>query len=142
MIVRTVIGTGGPLSDDDLAAALHAGARERRFDTLEQLYDTDRPRIIEAIISMLDHPDIRVRGEAFGALMGNKSKISGILIRHLDSPSSNIRGFLSLVLANRRDRDCIPRVTELTRDDDSMVRMYARGSLEFLARRGSEEASL
>ena len=48
MIVRTVIGTGGPLSDDDLAAALHAGARERRFDTLEQLYDTDRPRIVEA----------------------------------------------------------------------------------------------
>lgn len=140
-LVDSESDTVAPESDDDLIAALNAGIQKRRFEPLERLYDTDRPRLIETIIAMLDHSDIRVRGEAFGALMGNRSDISDILIRHLDSPSSNVRGFLLLVLANREDMNCIPKMTELTRDDDSMVRTYAKDSLEFLAARGAGCAS-
>ena len=123
-------------SVDDLMAVLDSGTCERKIKVLEDLSDTDRPQLVEAIIPMLDDPDIRVRGEAFSSLMGNSNRISDILIPHLSSSRTNIRAFVALVLANRKDLDGIAKITELTKDPSSMVRSCAEGSLEFLAAHG------
>ena len=72
---------------------------------------------------------IQVRGEAFSSLVLNKNKISDLLIKNLNSASKNIRGFASLVLANRNEVDAIPEIIKLAKDERSMVRSCAIGAL-------------
>ena len=42
-------------------------------------------------------------------LLLNQNKISKILINNLSSPNKNIKGFTSLVLANRNEKECNSR---------------------------------
>ena len=121
-------------SVDDLMTVLDSGTREGKIKVLEDLSDTDRPQLVEAIIPMLDDPDMTGSGgRPFSSLLSNNNRISDILIPHLSSSRKNIRAFVALVLANRKDLDGIAKITELTKDPSSMVRSCAEGSLEFLA---------
>ena len=93
---------------------------------------TQNPEIIKKIISKLDDQNIQVRGEAFYSLFLNENDISDILIDGLNSESNNIKGFSSLILANRGDSNAIPHVERLIQDTSSMVRSYALGALAHL----------
>ena len=111
---------------------LDSGTSKEKIKILERLESTDDFKIIKKIISCLDDSDIKVRGEAFSSLVLNKNKISNLLIDSLKNSSKNIRGFGALVLANRNDIDSIPAIINLVKDESSMVRSCALGSLGHL----------
>ncbi len=111
---------------------LESGTSQEKIKQLEELQNEKKYEIIQRIIQRLDDPDIKVRGEAFCSLILNKNKILDILIKNLKNKSRNIRGFASLVLANRNDRDGIPSIIGLTEDQSSMVRGCAIGALGHL----------
>ena len=111
---------------------LELGTSEEKIRILEILEYTDDFKIIKIIISCLDDPDIKVRGEAFSSLVLNKNKISNLLIKSLKDSSKNIRGFGALVLANRNDIISIPAIIDLVKDEHSMVRSCALGALGHL----------
>ena len=54
------------------------------------------------------------------------------MIQNLNSESKNIRGYVALVLANRRNSDAIFAITNLTKDQSGMVRACALGALGYL----------
>jgi len=107
---------------------------ESKIDKTEisEHINTKNPEIIKKIISKLDDQNIQVRGEAFYSLFLNENDISDILIDGLNSESNNIKGFSSLILANRGDSNAIPYVEQLIQDTSSMVRSYALGALAHL----------
>ena len=111
---------------------LDAGSKQDKIKILESLNSVSDPKIINKIISMLDDPEIEVRGEAFSVLVLNENNISEFLINNLISQSKNIRGFSTLVLANRKNSDAIPAIINLTNDSSSMVRSCALGALGYL----------
>ena len=117
---------------EEILKILEIGNNEEKIKILESLEHSDNPQILEKIILKLDDDDIQVRGEAFSSLVLNKNKISDILIKNLNSPNKNIRGFTTLVLANRMDMKAIPEMVKLTNDDRSMVRACAIGALGHL----------
>lgn len=117
---------------ENISKILEAGNSKEKIRILEDLEDTTDPKIIEKIISKLDDDDIQVRGEAFSTLILNKNKISDFLIKNLNSANKNIRGFTSMVLANRNETSAIPEIIKLVRDESSMVRSCAIGSLGHL----------
>ncbi len=116
----------------NISKVLESGSSEEKIHVLEGLDDTVNPRDLEEIVLRLDDEDIRVRGEAFCLLVSNKNEISEILIDSLSAASKNIRGFGSLVLANRDETVAIPNITRLAKDKDSMVRSCALGALGHL----------
>lgn len=119
---------------------LENGDKEEKIRTLELLENTNDDEIINKVISKLDDSDIEVRGEAFSSLVLNKNDISNMLIKNLKSKSKNIRGFSSLVLANRRNLDSVSEITNLTKDQSAIVRACALGSLGYLkAKQSSKE---
>ena len=89
-------------------------------------------KILQQIISRLNDDSIQVRGEAFNALVLNQNKISKILIKNLNSTNKNIKGFTSLVLANRNDKDAIPEIIKIVNDKHERVRSCAIGALGYL----------
>ena len=105
---------------------------EEKIKILQSLPDSDEQQIVEKIISQLDDDSLKVRGEAFSWLLLNKNKISDYLINSLNSPSKNIRGFASLVLANRDEVIAIPHLILLAKDEHWMVRSCALGALGYL----------
>ena len=107
---------------------------ESKIDKTEisEHINTKNPEIIKKIISKLDDQNIQIRGEAFYSLFLNENDISDILIHGLNSESNSIKGFLSLILANRGDSNAIPYVEQLIQDNSSMVRSYALGALAHL----------
>ena len=121
---------------------LETGSSEEKIRVLETLDCTNNPEILEKIILKLDDDDIKVRGEAFSSLVLNENKISSFLIKNLNSTRKNIRGFLSLVLANRNETTAIPEIRKLTTDDRSMVRSCAIGALEYLKDQEAKEIFL
>ena len=62
----------------------------------------------------------------------NQNKISKILIKNLNSTNKNIKGFTSLVLANRNDKDSIPEIIKIVNDKHERVRSCAIGALGYL----------
>jgi len=119
---------------------LESGSKEEKIPTLESLANTNDGQTINKIISKLDDSDIEVRGEAFSSLVLNENNISDQLIDNLKSESKNIRGYLALVLANRRNYDAISEITNLTKDQSGMVRACALGALGYLkAKQASKE---
>ena len=118
--------------DEKINKILESGNKVKKIETLESLENTNDPEIINKIISKLDDSDIEVRGEAFSSLVLNENDISNMLIQNLKSESKNIRGFSTLVLANRRNSDSISVITNLTKDQSGMVRACALGSLGYL----------
>lgn len=111
---------------------LESGNSEEKIKTLENLSNTDSYEIIQKMIDCLDDDDIRVRGESFSSLILNKNKITDFIIARLKDSRKNIRGFGSLVLANRDDTSAIESIMELTKDERSMVRSCALGALGHL----------
>lgn len=111
---------------------LDLGTIEEKIKILESLSSTNNTEIIQKIISKLDDDDIQVRGEAFSALVLNENEISELLINSLSSQNKNIRGYASLVLANRKDSNAISEIIKLTNDQSSMVRACALGALGYL----------
>ena len=127
---------------ENISKVLESGNSEEKIKILETLESTDNPEILEKIISKLDDDDIQVRGEAFSTLVLNKNKISNFLINNLNSASKNIRGFASLVLANRNDTSAIPEIIKLANDERSMVRSCALGALGHLKAKEAKETFL
>ena len=105
---------------------------ERKIKILETLHNTNDLKILEEIILRLNDDSIQVRGEAFNALLLNENKIFKILINNLSSSNKNIRGFTSLVLANRNEKSAIPEIIKLVEDEHGMVRSCAIGALGYL----------
>ena len=117
---------------ENISKVLELGSCEEKIKILGILDSTNNPEILEKIILKLDDDDIQVRGEAFSSLVLNENKISNFLIKSLNSASKNIRGFASLVLANRNETSAIPEIIKLTKDERSMVRSCAIGALGYL----------
>ncbi len=127
---------------EDISKVLELGSSEEKIKILETLDYTENPEILEKIISKLDDDDIQVRGEAFSSLVLNENKISNFLIKSLNSASKNIRGFASLVLANRNETAAIPEIIKLAKDEHSMVRTCAIGALGYLKAQEAKEIFL
>ena len=111
---------------------LETGNKEDKIKILETLDKTNNLEILKQIILRLNDNDIQVRGEAFNALLLNQNEISKILIDNLSSSNKNIRGFTSLILANRNEKSAIPEIIKLVEDKHGMVRSCAIGALGYL----------
>jgi len=127
---------------ENISKVLELGSCEEKIKILETLDCIDNPEILEKIILKLDDDDIKVRGEAFSSLVLNENKISTFLIKSLNSASKNIRGYASLVLANRNERTAIPEIIKLVKDEHSMVRSCAIGALGHLKAQEAKEVFL
>jgi len=117
---------------ENISKVLEFGNSKEKIKILETLNNEDDPNLLEKIISKLDDDDLEVRGEAFSSLLLNKNKISNFLINNLSTANKNIRGFVSLVLANRNETSAIPEIIKLVNDERSMVRSCALGALGYL----------
>lgn len=111
---------------------LDSGTVEEKIKKLEFLSSTNDVEVIQKIILKLDDVDIKIRGEAFSALVLNENRISDILINNLKSQNKNIRGYTALVLANRNDTDAISEIIKCLDDQSSMVKSCALGALGYL----------
>jgi len=100
---------------EEIFQILSSDSKDDKIKVLESSSQTNNPEIIRKIISKLNDPEIRVRGEAFSSLFLNKNDISEFLIDGLNSESYNDKGFLALVLANRSDSNAIPALELLTK---------------------------
>ena len=121
---------------------LEKGTSKEKIKILETLEQTNDPIMLEKIISKISDENIQVRGEAFSALLLNKNNISRILIKNLNSANENIRGYLSLVLANRNETSSIPEIMRLVKDERSIVRACALGALGYLRAQEAEKIFL
>ena len=117
---------------EDISKILESENAQEKIRILETLHDTNNLKILQQIILRLNDDDIQVRGEAFNTLLLNQNKISKILINNLNSSNKNIRGFTSLVLANRNEKIAIPEIIKLIKDEHEMVRSCAIGALGYL----------
>ena len=127
---------------ENISKILESGSCEEKIKILQTLDCTENPEFLEKIILKLDDDDIQVRGEAFSSLVLNKNKISNFLIKSLNSTSKNIRGFASLVLANRNETTAISEIVKLAKDERSMVRECAIGALGYLKAQEAKEIFL
>ena len=127
---------------EDISKVLETGNSEAKIRALEALDNTDDPEILKQMISNLDDEDLQVRGEAFSSLLLNRNNISQFLINSLDTANKNIRGFASLVLANRGEAAAIPQIIKLAKDEYSMVRSCALGALGHLRAAEAREVFL
>jgi HEAT repeat protein len=119
---------------------LDSGTVEEKIKNLEFLSGTNNIEIIQKIISKLDDADIKVRGEAFSALVLNENNISDLLVNNLKSQNKNIRGYTALVIANRNDANAISEIINLLDDQSSMVKACALGALGYLKAKEAKEA--
>ena len=117
---------------ENIIKILELGKYEEKIKILETLHDTNELKILEQIILRLNDDSIQVRGEAFSSILLNQNQISKILIDNLNSSNKNIRGFTSLVLANRNEKSAIPEIIKLVEDKHGMVRSCAIGALGYL----------
>ena len=117
---------------ENIIKILELGKSEEKIKILETLHDTNELKILEQIILRLNDDSIQVRGEAFSSILLNQNQISKILIDNLNSSNKNIRGFTSLVLANRNEKSAIPEIIKLVEDKHGMVRSCAIGALGHL----------
>ena len=117
---------------ENIIKILESGKPEKKIKVLETLHNTNELKKLEQIILRLNDDSIQVRGEAFNALLLNQNQISKILIDNLNSSNKNIRGFTSLVLANRNEKSAIPEIIKLVEDKHGMVRSCAIGALGHL----------
>ena len=117
---------------EDILKILESGTSKKKIEILETLNNTNNLKILQQIILRLNDDNIQVRGEAFNALLLNQNKISKILIDNLSSPNKNIKGFTSLVLANRNEKNAIPEIVKIVNDEHGIVRSCAIGALGYL----------
>ena len=117
---------------EDILKILESGTEQKKIEILERINNTNNLKILQQIILRLNDDSIEVRGEAFNALVLNQNKISKILIDNLSSPNKNIKGFTSLVLANRNEKNAIPEIVKIVNDEHGIVRSCAIGALGYL----------
>ena len=127
---------------ENISKVLELGNSQEKIKILETLDDEVNPEMVKKIILKLDDDDVAVRGEAFSSLVLNKNKISSLLINDLNATSKNIRGFVSLVLANRNEISAIPEIIKLVKDERSIVRSCALGALGHLKAQEAKEVFL
>lgn len=108
------------------------GSKEEKIKAIEALANSWDIKIISLLVAALDDKDIEVRGEAFSSLVLNENDISDILVEALKNPAKNVRGYATLVLANRNDKKAIQQIAKLTNDQSAMVRSCAVGALGYL----------
>ena len=117
---------------EEIITILETGEKKEKIKILETLGDTNNLEILKQVILRLNDDDIQVRGEAFNVLLLNRNDVSKILIDSLSSTNKNIRGFTSLILANRSEKSAISEIIKLTEDKHGMVRSCAIGALGYL----------
>ena len=117
---------------EDILKIVESGTQQQKIEILETVNNTNNLKILQQIILRLNDNSIQVRGEAFNALLLNQNKISKILIDNLSFPNKNIKGFTSLVLANRNEKSAIPEIIKIVNDKHGMVRSCAIGALGYL----------
>lgn len=105
---------------------------EKKIQFLRDYEDSSKSKILEQIIKALDDDSIQVRGEAFSSLMLNKNTITKFLINALTDTRKNIRGYASLILANRNEIEASEHLVKLINDESSMVRSCVLGALGYL----------
>jgi len=105
---------------------------ESRLDILPKLTQTNDQEIIWKIIELFDAEKIEVRGEVFSTLFLNENDILGQLLKGLKHESKNVRGYVTLVIANRNEKNAIQEIIELTNDSSGLVRTCAYGALGHL----------
>lgn len=127
---------------ENISKVLELGNSQEKIKILETLDDEVNPEMLKKIILKLDDDDVAVRGEAFSSLVLNKNEISSLLINDLNATSKNIRGFVSLVLANRNETSAIPEIIKLVKDERSIVRSCALGALGHLKAQEAKEIFL
>lgn len=118
---------------------LETSTSNEKIKILETLDSENNPEILEEMIQRLNDDSIQVRGEAFSSLVLNENEISKLLIKNLNSSNKNIRGFTLLILANRNEKKCVPEITNLVNDENSMVRSCALGALGHLKSKESKD---
>ena len=96
------------------------------------LTQTNDPKIIQEMIKLFDDENIKIRGEVFSTLFLNKNNILEQLIYGLKNESKNVRAYVTLVLANRNEKESIQEIIKLTKDSSGLVRTCAYGALGHL----------
>ena len=112
---------------------------DSRLDILPKLTQINDPEIVWEIISLFDAEKIEVRGEVFSTLFLNENDILEELLKGLKHESKNVRGYTSLVIANRNENDAIKEIMKLTNDSSGLVRTCAYGALGHLEVKESSE---
>ena len=120
----------GRMNQEEILESLKNKDSKKKF--LDTLTQTDKPEIIQEIIKIFDDGNVEIRGEIFSTLFLNKNNISKELIMGLNHKSKNVRAYLILVLANRKERDAIKEIKKLTNDSSGLVRTCAYGALGHL----------
>ena len=121
---------------DDTPVILETGSSEEKIRALEALGDGAGPDALEAVVARLDDGDIRVRGEAFAALVASRSGAApGELARALGSGVAGVRGAAALILANRGQAAAAGEIAALAGDPHAWVRSCAVGALGRLGAR-------
>ncbi len=118
---------------------IHEVPKQEKIDILESVSQTAEIPVIKKTISLLNDPDIEVRGEAFSALVLNKNDISRVLIDSLNDDEKNVRAFTSLILGNRKSAGAAEPLRRLTKDQSAAVRSCALGALGHLKAAGAEK---
>jgi HEAT repeat protein len=103
-----------------------------RIDVLSTLTQTKDPEIIQEIIELFDDKNIETRGEVFSTLFLNQNDILNDLVIGLRHKSKNIRAYVILVLANRKEKNSIEEIRSMTNDSSSLVRTCSYGALGHL----------
>jgi len=88
--------------------------------------------MIQEMLELFNAEKIEIRGEIFSALFLNKNDILEQLLTGLKNQSKNVRGYVTLVLANRKEKNAIHEILELTNDSSGLVRACAYGALGHL----------
>ena len=103
-----------------------------RKSIVSSLTQNKDPEIIQKMIELFDDDDIEIRGEVFSTLLLNQNKIFEDLILGLGHESKNVRAYVTLVLANRNEKNGIKEIRKLTNDPSGLVRTCAYGALGHL----------
>ena len=109
-----------------------------RCRALESISMMSRPQVEAMIRKAYQSDDLELRASALCA-MGRtcNSDWLSILLQELSSPSAQLRFEAARACAELEADDAVPRLIELTRDDDAQVRLVA---VEALGRIGGNEA--
>jgi len=99
---------------------------------LQKMTQTNDPEMIQEMLELFNAEKIEIRGEIFSALFLNKNDILEQLLTGLKNQSKNVRGYVTLVLANRKEKNAIHEILELTNDSSGLVRACAYGALGHL----------
>jgi len=99
---------------------------------VSRLSQNKDPEIIQKMIELFDDDDIEIRGEVFSTLLLNQNEIFEELILGLGHESKNVRAYVTLVLANRNEKNGIKEIRKLTNDPSGLVRTCAYGALGHL----------